>query len=279
MAERRPFDPTDALRVMTIPKAPPDLIERSQARAAELGLEWVRRDRGVKTVLARHGASLAYVVSREKEMLTDGERSLFMHPGLFYLKQGDGRTHPLIRALSPEGAPPVRRVIDATLGLAGDALHVAAVLDVEILGIEASPILASLVREGLERVARERRRWRRPASAITVRQGQALDVLQGLGDGAADVVYLDPMFVEPLGAQPGFDLLRLVADASQPSSALLAEAARVALRRVVVKVGGAAPPPAAAPPPPGWNHWVRGGAVDYHVLEKAGFDPGPEGSS
>jgi hypothetical protein len=76
------------------------------------------------------------------------------------------------------------------------------------------------------------------------------------------------MFDSPLGAHQSFTVVRRFADPRPLSSELLAEAQRVARRRLVLKIPGGAPVPKLSPPLPGWNRRVRGGAVDYIVSEK-----------
>ncbi|TNF23502.1 MAG: hypothetical protein EP329_27420, partial [Deltaproteobacteria bacterium] len=175
-------------------------------------------------------------------------------------------------ALAPAAGAPLTRIVDATLGLAGDALFAATQLGVEVLGIEASPVLAALLEEGLPRLAGDGGAWAAGARRITLRHGEAVDVLRGLPDDAVDAVYLDPMFETPLGAQAGFDLLRAFAADAPPTQELLAEAWRVAARRVVLKVPGTAAPPGFSAGP-GWNRRVRGQAVDYLVIEGELADP------
>lgn len=243
------------------------LIHRAQQIAARLGARWVPRDRGIRTLLRRYGATLAYVVTHERESVEDGAEALFLHPGLYYLKRTDGRDHPLVRAVAPREGVDIRRVVDGTLGMCGDALHLAATLGAQIHGVEASPVLVCLAEEGLARIAAQRRRLAAAARAIEVSCDDTREALRGMAAGSADVVYLDPMFRAPLGSQPGFSLLRRLADPSPVDRALLVEALRVARRRVVLKVRGADPPPVEDPPGPGWNRWIRGGAVDYFVIE------------
>ena len=260
------------LLVTTTPDPPAALVARARAVAVRCGAKYVVRRGSVARMCRDTGHDVAYVVRRTREELRAADVSLHVHPGLFYLKREAGATHPLIRALAPALGAPVATVVDATLGLAGDALFVATQLAVDVLGIEASPVLASLLEEGLPRLAAEDGAWSAGAARVTLRHGDALDVLRTLPDGAADVVYLDPMFETPLGAQAGFDLLRLFAEDAALSPELLREAWRVAARRVVLKVAGTVTPPGFSAGP-GWNRRVRGQAVDYLVLEGELTDP------
>jgi hypothetical protein len=64
-----------------------------------------------------------------------------------------------------------------------------------------------------------------------------LDWLRSQPSGSADVVYFDPMFPTPLGCEADFELMRSLAEHRRLERAVLAEAARVARRRVVVLDG------------------------------------------
>ncbi|MCA9517022.1 MAG: class I SAM-dependent methyltransferase [Myxococcales bacterium] len=255
------------LLVTTAPDAPAALIARARVIAKRCGALFSPRRASVTRLLRDTGRVHAYIVGRERDELRGGDEILWVHPGLFYLKREAGATHPLLRALAPEGEPPPRAIVDATLGLAGDAIHVASALGARVIGCEASPVLASLLEEGLPRLAKGGRGWSEGAARVELRAGDALATLSGLEEGAVDAVYLDPMFEAPLAAQAGFDLLRAYAVHAPVDAALLAEAWRVAARRVVLKLPGMAAPPEGAPGP-GWTRRVRGQAVDYAILER-----------
>lgn len=259
------------LVVTTTPSPPEALVARARAVAARCGARYVARRHDSATRLGRRaGAALVYVVSREREEVRrvgGGARgALHVHPGLFYLKREAGPGHPLLRALAPAAGRPVERLVDATLGLAGDALFAASALGVEVVGIEASPVLAALLEEGLARLAAEGLGWSAGAARVRLVAGDAAEVLAAMAPGSATAVFLDPMFTTPLGAAPGFDLVRELALDAPLSEALVAAAWRVAARRVVVKVPGASAAPDFSAGP-GWNRRVRGGAVDYLVIE------------
>lgn len=125
-------------------------------------------------------------------------------------------------------------VIDATLGLAADALVCARAVGPSgrVVGVEASLPLCVLVSQGLEHLGAF------PGSCgVEVVHGRARDVLARWPTGSADVVTLDPMFDRPKKASPTFDRLRIWALHEPLDEATLSEARRVARRWVVVKGG------------------------------------------
>jgi hypothetical protein len=140
--------------------------------------------------------------------------------------------------LEAAGIHPGDTVIDATLGLGADALVAAAACGPggRVVALEASPVLAAWVAEGLRRLDAE------PARRIEVRAGDHLAALAALPARSADVVVFDPMFRHARAEPGGFDLVRALADPRPLSGEAVAEARRVARRAVVVKDGA-----------PGWD--------------------------
>lgn len=180
-----------------------------------------------------------YVVARAHDELRDaGGNACFVQEGLLASKLTTGRAHPFLRAIGEADS-----VVDGTLGLANDALHIATVLGCTVRGIEGSALLHALQEEGLPRLART---WP-AAAAITTEHGLAHEVLATMASASIDVVSLDPMMSRPKKSTPSFSLLRDFALADRASPALLREAARVARKRVVLKLGKGAPLPPECP--------------------------------
>lgn len=201
-----------------------------------------------------------YVVQRAHDEVRDvAGHTCFVQEGLLSSKLTTGREHPYMRAILGDDAQ-VASVLDGTLGLANDALHAATVLDCGVRGIEGAPLLHALLEEGVPRLARTG--W--PAAArISVELGNTLDVLRACADGEVDVVTLDPMMSRAKKSAPSFSLLRDFALAERATPELLAEASRVARRRVVLKLGKGAPLPPHAPYE--FERFERGAHVTYWV--------------
>ncbi|MBL4686973.1 MAG: class I SAM-dependent methyltransferase [Nannocystaceae bacterium] len=193
---------------------------------------------------------------RDREELRTKDAALFVHPGMLALKRATGREHPFIRALEWNGR--CTTVLDATLGMAGDALHAAAELEVQIRGIEGSAAVHSLLEEGLPRMAAVADVPGLAASRIRAEHGTALEVLGSLPNASTDVVLIDPMFDTPRPSAPGFELIRRVAYEADDPAALLAQACRVASSHVVFKY-----PKRATYPP--CDACVDGKAVRYLI--------------
>lgn len=249
------------------------LVDRARAVALQCQAPFVPRRRGLGQWLSRDDVEMVYVITSEREELRDLEGAIFVHEGMLKLKCSVGFGHPLLRAVQPELGHKVTQVIDATLGLAQDSLHMSQMLGVQVLGFEASPVVAALVEGGLSRIIRRSPKWQGAAERISVAVEDSIQGLQRLPPESAPVVYLDPMFDLPMRAQPGYSIFRKCALPTLLGEELLQAALRVASCRVVVKVQMGRTMPQIDVPAPGFNRRVCGKVIDYLVIEKELADP------
>lgn len=161
-----------------------------------------------------------------------------------------GRQLPLARAVGVKGdARP--SVLDATAGLGRDAYTLAA-LGCDVTAVERSPIVAALLRDGLERAACE----------IKLVVGDAREFMAGLAEAERpQVVYLDPMFPERRKSAAVKKELQYLQELLGPddADALFAAALKCAKQRVVVKR------PVHAPELARPNHSIGGKTVRFDV--------------
>jgi hypothetical protein len=259
--------------------------ERAAALAARFSCPLLPRAAFAR--MARdHDVDCFYVVRPEREELRTAAppptgASTHVQPGLMPTKLGEGLRHPLIRAVrgavdaadDPDAAD-VDSVFDGTLGLANDAVHVAAVTGARVVGCEGSVVLHALLEEGLPRIAASSEPWAEAAARITLTHGDSAEVLARMADDSVDVVVLDPMMSRRKRSAPSFLLLRDFAVPDRASPRLLHEARRVARRRVVLKLGRGAPLPVNRSID--FPRFVAGVHVTYHVHTKrrdAAWDP------
>lgn len=261
------------LVVTTSLAAQTDVVDRARAVASACGGQFRPRRGGLPAWWRGGDFDLLYVVSAEGEQLRDAQEGLSVHEGLLKLKRAAGRTHPLLRAIAPLEGAPVPLVLDATLGMAQDALHIAAMLPTEVLGFEASRILATLTQAGLRKVIAQRPRWSDAAKKVQVEVRSSRAALAEMAPDSVPVVFLDPMFDSPLRAPPGYALLRRCAEPDPLDSAWLKDAVRVAQRRVVLKLPWGSKLPDIDVPSPGFNRRICGKVIDYVVIEKELSDP------
>lgn len=247
---------TTRLIVTTSTQPTMELEARAEVVADRCGAPLARRRGGLPALLDAHRATLAYVVGRDREVVVGAHHRVGLDLGLLHAHRAQGTDHPLLRALGP--LPPGAHVLDATLGLAHDALHVAAVAGARVTGIERNPALFSLAEAGLQRLAREGE----PAAA-RIRPVLGDSRVELRAHSPASAVILSPMFDEPRRAPPGFEVLRALAHHT-PLGPDWLDATCAAAPRVVLRARRGQPVPDFAVPR--LRDVIRGKAVDYWVF-------------
>ena len=190
-------------------------------------------------------------------------------PLAYRRRHGGGRRQPLARAVGLKGGVNPA-VLDATAGLGRDAF-VLACLGCSVHLVERSPVIAALVRDGLERAAQD------PDIGTMVRERLRLTVadsrllLAGLGESERpDVIYLDPMYPHRSKSalvRKEMRLLRGLVGDDPDAPALLAAALRCARRRVVVKRPRLAP--ALEGPRPDMSITAENTRFDVYVISES----------
>ena len=129
------------------------------------------------------------------------------------------------------------RIVDATGGLAGDSFTLAS-LGFEVTLLERSPVIYTLVADGIQRAQKDPR----IASSVNRMRLVHADAITWLSDlkpqDQPDIIYLDPMFPErKKSALPKQEMLILhdVVGEDNDAEALLKAALACAVKRVVVK--------------------------------------------
>jgi 16S rRNA (guanine1516-N2)-methyltransferase len=222
------------LAVTTSDRKGPELAQRAQRAAAEVGVPYLERThkRPLTSMLADTADALI-VMEADAVSLVDAQGSLRFSPGMAHLrvKQLDAgvREDMLLRV---SGLSEGERVLDCTLGLGGDAQVAARLVGPSgaLTALEKSPALYLLARHGLETLPRHPR-----ACPIQVVHADASEYLRALPAGAFDVVLFDPMFERQRKSSVAFETLRRYADYAPLTRETLAEAQRVARRAVIIK--------------------------------------------
>lgn len=228
--------------VVTTPRRPKSAdVDEARREARRLSLPYVpRRSFSWERLVEETGAEVILAVAH-------GDRALWLpgmtepwrfHGGMAVLRirrlVDRGEMDPFLLACDVR---PGDHFLDCTGGACGDALVAAHAVGegghVEV--IEASPLLHAVTGHGAAHV-----RFGEPAidaalSRMHVTLGDHLEVLRTLADRSFDTVYFDPMFRESTKAAPGFDVVRALADPRPLAAEAVAEARRVARRRVVIQ--------------------------------------------
>lgn len=239
--------------VVLCPKPDCETVSAARWLAAELSCPLQPRKGRTIAAVFREGYDVVLGVSKAQASFYTSPVSppFQFHPGLAKNRIGSllrGEPETLVRAAGiQEGSS----FFDATLGKATDALVVAhAVGDAgRVAGVEAHPIVAAVVALGLRRAVVPGRAVTAAMRRVQARHGDHLQALMAEGDDSWDVVYFDPFFEEQVRGSVDMTPLRLVGRHEPVAAEALAEAQRVARRRVVHKVR------VDRGPPPGIADW------------------------
>ncbi len=181
------------------------------------------------------------------------------------LKSGLPRGHIFRRALGAVDSVP--RICDVTAGFGGDAV-LAVSLGCEVWAIERSPLVARVLRDGVERAMGEDVGVRELFSRLHLREGDAVEVLPHL-PVRPDVVYLDSMFDKPKKSAKSPKAIQMLQEllgappSSEEEMKLFSMAWDAAVKRVVVKR-----PLKAKALRPGPTHSYKGQSIRYDVYVK-----------
>src|SRR3954469_6177706 len=214
--------------VTTAPSGDP---AEAHALARDFALAFEPRDgRPLAQVLA--GGAPVLVVAARRADLYLGATRFRASVGMAYLRVLRSRSGEIDPLVAAAGLRKGDRVLDATLGLGGDALLAAHVPHAPVVGLEADGLVGAFARVALCRLPPHARE---AGARIEVRHADHRTWLREQPDRSFDVVLLDPMFRSAGDASPLFDLLRLRAEHAPLTPETLREAQRVARRGVLIK--------------------------------------------
>lgn len=189
-------------------------------------------------------------ITRKGTFLLTGEESLTFHPSMALLRIIEisrGNEDRFLKAVALEAGD---TFFDGTLGLGTDALIAAYQVGEKgrIIGVEYSPILAAIVKEGLHNLAHgkipstknpsKREAWEKlgeASSRINVQWGSHYEILAQMPSQSVDVVYFDPMFRRTREESASIRPLQEVSYQEPVSIETIEEAKRVARKRIVLK--------------------------------------------
>lgn len=219
--------------VTTSRQARPEDVERAQRIASRLQVPYVPRTGAV----AAMGARGVLVVTRQRLIVETSAGSLYFHPGMAKpriraLERGERDV--MVEAMQLQAGD---AVLDGTLGLGADAIVAAYVVGPagKVVGVEGVPVLAEVVRVGLREYDPQHAEMREAMGRIEVVAADHAAFLAQAPDLAYDVVYFDPLFREPVQESVHMKPWRELGVARPLTPAVVAQACRVARRRVVIK--------------------------------------------
>ncbi len=228
------------MTIVTTAGRPDASSERLAQEASEaLGYPIVeRRKRSIARLQREYGAAVLVAGADRYELYRPGmEKPFFFHPNsaAFRLK----------RLLKEDKDPLVETAqlragdsfLDCTLGLASDSIIAAFVCGAEgkVKGVEADRDIAFITSRGLHSFPSASQTLTEAMRRIYVEQMEAVEFLRDEPDASWDVVYMDPMFSEPVTESSNFTPLRQVGIQNVLTDEWIEQARRVCKRRVVIK--------------------------------------------
>jgi len=228
--------------VSTSLKATVNDISAAVLFSRELAVPFIERGRNsLQNLRQKYNATVIVIIERQVPVAYHVAERFFFHPGMSELRILNmlrGAKDSLIEAMALK---PGMSVLDCTAGLAADALVSShAVTNTgKVVGLEVSPLIASVTRWGLQSLSVEPKvkvpEIRQAARNIEIIPVDHREYLARLADNSYDVVYFDPMFRRPKFSSAGILPLRVFADDRPLTQVSLGQALRVARLRVVVK--------------------------------------------
>ncbi|KEK25071.1 class I SAM-dependent methyltransferase [Bacillus gaemokensis] len=198
----------------------------------------VRNDVSVSKLYEQFGQDVLVVGKNRLAIYPKGiEESFFFHPNsaMFRVKRlMRGEHDPFVQAAKLEKG---MTVLDCTLGMASDSIVASYVVGKEgsITGLEGNRYMAYVMEKGLQKWCSDVSEIDEAMRRIVVKQTEHFTFLKQCADNSYDVVYLDPMFEETVIESDGIRGLKHFALYNDVTDETIAEAKRVARKRVVLK--------------------------------------------
>lgn len=226
--------------IVTTAGRPDEIAKKRAVKAANtLKYQFInRKKRSIANMQQQYDAAILVAGQERFELYRRGmEKPFFFHPNSasFRLKRLlKGERDPLLEVTQLENGD---SFLDCTLGLASDSLIASyAVREAgRVIGVEGDNDIAFIVKEGLKKYEAPFGELQAAMRRIEVKQADAVTFLKSQPDNHWDVVYIDPMFSEPIDESANFTPLRAVGLTSRLTAEWVEEAYRVCKRRVVIK--------------------------------------------
>jgi len=215
-----------------------ECLERARTLALQLTLPFVALEAPETVELVLRVGLKGLTLIPTDRRYGGGIAADFVHGAAAKRRQATGFTRqPLAKALGFKAGRP--SVIDATAGLGRDAFQMAS-LGCNVVAIERSPVLASMLNDALDHARRKNdSQLTAIVNRIQVMEADSKVVLASLDENhRTDVVYLDPMYTPRTSsalAKKEMRILRMLVGGDVDAGELLKIARQAATKRVVVK--------------------------------------------
>jgi len=159
-------------------------------------------------------------------------------------KYGGGKGQTIAKAVGLKQGKPIPNILDATAGLGKDS-YVLACLGCPVTLIERSPVVAALLKDGIERGSLNIEFSQIIENGFSLHNTDALQYIQAISEEQQpDVIYLDPMYPEKkksASVKKNMQMLQKLLGHDLDINAVLTAALEKARKRVVVKRPKGAP--------------------------------------
>ncbi len=204
----------------------------------ESGISYVPRQRkSLARIQAENQVSAVIVWETPGPVMYLNGSKFFFHPSMAKVRISAFRKNetpdPLIQACELKEDD---HFLDCTLGLGADAI-VASYFTPrgKVVGVESSTAVSFIVKWGM-RLYESNMLWlQETIQRIQVINQEHTQYLKDMEDNSFDIVYFDPMFRIPLMKSQAISPLREAANSAPLSEEAVAQACRVARRKVVIK--------------------------------------------
>jgi 16S rRNA (guanine1516-N2)-methyltransferase len=205
-----------------------------------LGGRWVPRRQFSLSKLRRRYTEDEIMLLTEQEIRyfsADHHLPLFFHPSTAAIRIKRMLKGEADSLISIAGLTEGDTVLDCTAGLASDSIlfYYAVGVSGKVTALESTRTLVMLLQEGLTHYESDIAAINSAMRRITIIHAEYLAYLQGMPAGSVDVIYFDPMFRLPIVESSAISPLRDIANAEALSVEAIAEAKRVARKKVIFK--------------------------------------------
>ena len=225
--------------VTTSQRPTPELLARAESLAAELDCAVVsRKKEALENFFFRLPAAERALIVQGDRLLLESRSGFrfFHHPNMAALRLKNIRVGQRDLLLDAAALEPGDAVLDATLGYAGEATLCSWATGVEVHGIEAVPEVGVVLREGLQTTRTHNAALNAAMRRVkVVHLGHHAEFLKACPPHSYDVVCFDPFFDTTVSGVESLVTLKAFGDHAPLLPETLAEAVRVARKRVVVK--------------------------------------------
>lgn len=230
----------ELITIVTTAGRPDELsLQLAQFACDQLNADFCeRKKRSVQKMADIYDANVIVAGKNRYEYYPKGAKApFFFHPNsaAFRLKRvARGEQDPFLQATQLQEGD---SFLDCTLGMGADAMLAAFQVGTnrKVVGLEANGNVAFIVKQGMASYDTSELPLTACMRRIEVVHAEAVDFLMKQPENSFDVVYMDPMFDEIIEESNNFEALRDAGTHMALTEKWVAEAKRVAKKRVVLK--------------------------------------------